>query len=160
MNQPYSALLDITVLMDAISNAQTPDNSSKTLLDLATAGQLTGYVCATAIETLSECLTHDLGPDQARASLQRICATLVIAPVDAAVIDAAMSLGWRHLNDALTLASARQIGIDKLVTLNGPDFDDPSLSIQAPEEFLLSMRAAGHRVNADPICVSPAGTQD
>lgn len=160
MNQPNSALLDITVLMDAIVNAQMPDNSSKTILDLATAGQLTGYVCATAIEPLSECLIHDLGPDQARASLQRICATLVIAPVDAAVIDAAMSLGWQHLDDALTLASARQIGIDKLVTLNGPDFDDPSLSIQAPDEFLLTMRPAAHRLNADPISISPAQTED
>jgi predicted nucleic acid-binding protein len=140
MEAAQNALLDITVLVDAIVNGQEPDNASKTLLDLAVAGHIEGYVCATAIESLGEILTRDCGPAEARASLQRICATLVIAPVDAAVIDGAMSLGMRYLDDALTLESARRLGLDNLVTLNGPDFDHPSMNVQDPEEFLRALQ--------------------
>lgn len=140
MDPQQSALLDITVLMDALMNEQEPDNASKTLLDLATAGRIKGYVCATAIEALGEALTRDRGPAQARASLQRICATLVITPIDAAVIDGAMSLGLRNLDDALTFESARQMGITNLVTLNGPDFDTRSLNVQEPADFLRTIQ--------------------
>jgi predicted nucleic acid-binding protein len=143
MDAQQTALLDITVLVDAIVNEQQADNASKDLLDLATSGQIKGYVCATALEALGDFLTRDLGPDVARASLQRICATLSIVPVDAGVIDGAMSLGWRYLDDALTFECARRMGLDNLVTLNGPDFDNASLRIRAPEEFLRAIRQ-GH----------------
>jgi hypothetical protein len=51
-----------------------------------------------------------------------------------------MSLGMRYLDDALTLESARRLGLDNLVTLNGPDFDHPSMNVQDPEEFLRALQ--------------------
>jgi hypothetical protein len=77
-----------------------------------------------------------LGAVDARSAVQRICASLAIAPVDAAVIDDALALGWTALDDAITVASARGLEIEHLITLNGSDFDPIALTVQAPEQLL------------------------
>ncbi|MCG6896646.1 MAG: PIN domain-containing protein [Thiocapsa sp.] len=133
------ALFDITVLIDALLNEQESDNPSSAILALAAERRVKGYVCAAAIEPLHDQLARDRGRAYARASLQRICAVLTIAPVDAAVIDAAIALGWPDLDDALTYQSARMIGLERVITLNAPDFADASLAVQAPAEFLQAL---------------------
>lgn len=135
------ALLDITVLIDALLNEQETENPSSTVLALAAERRLKGYVCAAAIEPLHDLLSRDRGRAYARASLQRICAVLTIVPVDAAVIDAAIALGWPDLDDALTYESARMTGLERVITLNAPDFGDAALAVQAPAEFLRTLRA-------------------
>ncbi|EGV16566.1 type II toxin-antitoxin system VapC family toxin [Thiocapsa marina] len=140
MNATPKTLVDITVLMDALDNEQETDNASNLILSLAAKNHIQGFVCAAAIDPLHTELARSRGAAYARSALQRICSILTIAPVDAAVIDGAMGLGWRYLDDALTFESARRIGLDNLVTLNGPDFDHPSVHVQAPEEFVQSIQ--------------------
>jgi predicted nucleic acid-binding protein len=142
MTPQPKTLFDITVLMDALINDQEPGNPSSAVLELAAKGRIQGYVCAAAIDPLHDELSRTRGSTRAHSAMQRICATLAIAPVDAAVIDGAMSLGWRNLADALAFESARQIGLDSLVTLNGPDFDDPALAVHCPEELLRTLHRA------------------
>lgn len=143
MTAPPKTLFDITVLMDAFINEQEPGNASSAVLDLAARGRIEGYVCAAVIDPLHDALARTRGSERARSAMQRICATLAIAPVDVAVLDGAMSLGWRYFDDALAFESARRIGVDTFVTLNGPDFDDPSLTVQCPEELLHALQP-GH----------------
>ncbi|MFB1487822.1 MULTISPECIES: PIN domain-containing protein [unclassified Thiocapsa] len=136
MTATPKTLVDITVLMDALDNEQETDNASNAILSLAAGGRIQGYVCATAIDPLHNELARKLGAARARSEIQRVCAILAIAPVDAGVIDGAIGLDWRYLDDALTLESARLSGVDYLVTLNGDDFDHPFVTVHAPEEFI------------------------
>jgi predicted nucleic acid-binding protein len=141
MTAKPTAVLDITVLIEGLDDALGPDNASRTVLDLASRGAIKGVVCATAIEPLVERLLERDGEDRARSDVQRLCATMMVAPADAGVIDGALSLGARYLDDAMTLATARHLGASHLVTLNGPDFADPTIQIQSPEEFLNALAA-------------------
>jgi predicted nucleic acid-binding protein len=140
MNAQPRALFDITVLMEALINEQESNNASAAVLALAAAGRVQGYVSASAIEPIHDELSRGRGHAEARAALQRICAILTVAPIDAAVIDGAIGLGWQYLDDALTFESARRSGLENLITLNGPDFDHPAVTVQAPEEFLESIQ--------------------
>jgi predicted nucleic acid-binding protein len=141
MNATPKTLVDITVLMDALNNEQETDSASNAILSLAAKKRIEGFVCAAAIDPLHNELLRNRGLTYARSAIQRICAILAVAPVDAAVIDGAMGLGWRDLDDALTFESARRSGLDYLVTLNGADFDHPSVTVQAPAEFIQSIEA-------------------
>jgi predicted nucleic acid-binding protein len=140
MTAQPKTLFDITVLMDAFINAQEPGNPSSAALDLAAKGAIQGYICAAAVDPLHRELAHTLGSASARSAMQRVCATLAVAPVDAAVTDGAISLGLRYFEDALAFESARRIGVDSLVTLNAPDFDHPALPVQGPEELLRALQ--------------------
>jgi predicted nucleic acid-binding protein len=140
MNAQPKALFDITVLMEALINEHESNNASAAVLALAAAGRVQGYVSAGAIEPIHDALSRGRGKTEARAVLQRICAILTVAPIDAAVIDGAIGLGWQYLDDALTFESARRSGLENLITLNGADFDHPAVAVQAPEEFLESIQ--------------------
>jgi len=62
-----------------------------------------------------------------------------IAPVNEAVIDAALELGWDDLEDAMQYVSAMNAGCTLLLTRDLKDFrkaDRSKLKIMSPEEFL------------------------
>ena len=136
MNPQPKALFDVSVLVDALMNDNQPPLESSAALTLAAQGQVTGYVCATAIEYLNDYLTRTHGLSSARAKLAELRAMLEVAPVDATVVDAAMGLGWLYFDDALTHECARVNGLDQVVTLNPSDFPEAALRVLAPADFL------------------------
>ncbi|MBK1717147.1 type II toxin-antitoxin system VapC family toxin [Thiocystis violacea] len=141
MNPQPKALFDVSVLVDALTNDGQPTPESNAALTLAANGDVAGYVCATAIEYLNDFLTRSQGSPRARAKLTELRAMLEVAPVDAAVVDAAMDLGWLYFEDALTHACARVNGLDHVITLNPSDFPETTLPVLAPADFLRRMQA-------------------
>ncbi|MCK7582850.1 MAG: PIN domain-containing protein [Chromatiales bacterium] len=142
MNPQPKTLFDISVLVDALTNDEHPTPESAAALTLAANGYITGYVCASTIESLHDHLTRTHGYLGARAKLNELRAMLEIAPVDAEVIDAAIGLGWRYFEDALLHECARVNGLDHVISLNAPDFDAATLSVLAPGELLRQVQPA------------------
>lgn len=136
MNAQTKALFDLSVLVDALIGEGTEQPDSIAALQLVSSGKVTGYLCATAIDSLNDILSRSHGSLNARSKLVELRGMLNIAPVDADVVDAAIALEWHYLDDALTHECARVNGLDRLVTLNPTDFMDPSLPVLAPGEFL------------------------
>ncbi|EGV32804.1 PilT domain-containing protein [Thiorhodococcus drewsii AZ1] len=136
MTAQTKVLFDLTVLVDALIGEAAKQPASISALQLVTNGKVDGYLCATAIDSLNDILSRSHGWLSARSQLIDLRGTLNIAPVDAAVVDAAMALEWEYLDDALTHECARVNGLDRLVTLNPIDFINPSIPVLAPEEFL------------------------
>ncbi|MFD2112610.1 PIN domain-containing protein [Thiorhodococcus fuscus] len=136
------ALFDLTVLVDALIGEAADQPDSIAALQLVTNGEVDGYLCATAIDSLNDILSRSHGSLRARSQLVELRSMLNIAPVDAVVVDAAMALEWEYFDDALTHECARVNGIDRLVTLNPHDFINPSISILAPVEFLKEVQTA------------------
>jgi predicted nucleic acid-binding protein len=141
MNPQTKALFDVSVLVDALTNEGEPTPESFAALTLAAQGEIEGYVCAAAIEHLNDILTRAHGLPNARAKLTELRAMLAVAPVDAAVIDAAMALGWQYFDDALTHECARVNGLEHLVTLNPSDFAQSELPVMDPADFLREIHA-------------------
>ncbi len=141
MNPQPKTLFDLSVLVDALTNEGEPSPQSSEALTLAAKGQIEGYVCATAIEYLNDFLTRAHGSPSARAKLSELRAMLEVAPVDAAVIDAAMELGWLYFEDALTHECARVNGLEQVVTLNPSDFTEAALPVLDPADFLKRIQA-------------------
>ncbi|NVZ11201.1 PIN domain-containing protein [Allochromatium humboldtianum] len=142
MQPQPKTLFDVSVLIDALTNDEHPAPESSAALTLAANGHITGYVCASTIESLHDHLTRTHGHLGANAKLNELRAMLEIAPVDAEVIDAAMGLGWRYFDDALLHECARVNGLDHVVSLNAPDFDEATLPVLAPGELLRQVRSA------------------
>lgn len=136
METKTKALFDVSVLVDALTNADDPNLESLAVLSLAASGQIQGFVSASAIDSLHDILTRALGASHARTKIQELRATLGIATVDATVVDAAVALGWNYLDDALTLECARVNGLDRVITLNPTDFSGSALPVQAPGQLL------------------------
>lgn len=136
MNGKTKTLFDVSVLVDALENDRQSVHESATALTLAAKGQVQGYLSATAIECLCDALTRAYGHPSARRKIMALRDLLSVAAVDATVIDGAMGLDWKYLDDALTYECARVNGLDAVVTLNPSDFSNPALSVLSPGDFL------------------------
>ncbi|MBK1723247.1 type II toxin-antitoxin system VapC family toxin [Thiocystis violacea] len=145
MNGQTKALFDVSVLADALMNDSLPMLESSEALTLAADGQVEGYLCAAAVEFLNDMLTRAHGHPSARAKIIALRNMLAVAPVDSAVIDAAMALGWHYLDDAMTHECARVNGLDAVVTLNPSDFAAATLPILAPRDLLKQLKGQGPR---------------
>ncbi|NEX19641.1 PIN domain-containing protein [Thiorhodococcus mannitoliphagus] len=136
MNGRIKALFDITVLTDALTNQSAETQESVQVLTSAANGRVEGYLCASAIETLYELLSSKHGTESAEERIQELRHMLSVAPINASVVDAALTLGFPYLDDALTHESARVNGLDVVVTLNTDDFASATLPIMTPNHFL------------------------
>ncbi len=136
MNGQTKTLFDVSVLVDALKNDREPMHASATVLTLAARGNIKGYLSAAAIECLNDTLTRSHGSPSARRKIMELRDLLAVATVDAAVIDAAMGLDWKYLDDALTHECARINGLESVITLNPSDFSNPALSVLSPSDFL------------------------
>ena len=136
METKTKALFDVSVLIDALTNADDPNLESLAALSLAVSGRIQGFVSAAAIDSLHDILSRAHGASDARTKIRELRATLGIATVDATVVDSAVALGWNYLDDALTHECARVNGLDRVITLNPTDFPGAALPVQAPGQFL------------------------
>lgn len=68
--------------------------------------------------------------------IDELLAVVRVAPVDAAILQAASSSGLTDFEDAVQIASALAIGIDAIVTRNLADYTGAQLPIYAPTDLL------------------------
>ncbi len=141
MNRQLRALLDISVLMDALNGHRSSNGHSRSLLALAAEGRIDGYICAGSIDNLHDLLTRAYDGPTAHAKLAELRRTLRIAPVTEAVIDGALARDWSYLEDAITLECARVNGIESVVTLNRKDFAEAGIPIYNPADVLAALES-------------------
>jgi len=122
------ALLDINVILDVLQRRQPFYDDSAAVLAAAETGRLTGLVAAHSVTTLFYLMAKYGSPDAARVH--------TVAPVDGHVLEQALALPYRDLEDAVQMAAARQAGADYLVTRDRAGYAAGPLPALAPAELL------------------------
>ena len=74
-----------------------------------------------------------------------LLSVLAVAPVDGHVLEQALALPYRDLEDAVQMAAARQAGADYLVTRDRAGYAAGPLPALAPPELLALLPDAAER---------------
>ena len=130
------ALLDLNVILDVMQHREPFYDDSAAVLAAAETGRLNGLVAAHGVTTLFYLLATSGSPEQARVSTLELLSVLTIAPVDGHVIEQALALPYRDLEDAVQMAAARQAGADYLVTRDRAGYAAGPLPALTPAELL------------------------
>lgn len=130
------ALLDINVILDVLQRRRPFYDDSAAVLGAAESGRLTGLVAAHSVTTLFYLLAKYGSPDQARVHTLELLSVLEVAAVDRHVLDQALALPYRDLEDAVQMAAARQAGAEYLVTRDRAGYAAGPLPALAPAELL------------------------
>ena len=130
------ALLDINVILDVLQRRQPFYDDSAAVLAAVETGRLTGLVAAHSVTTLFYLLAKYGSPDTARVHTLELLSVLAVAPVDGHVLEQALALPYRDLEDAVQMAAARQAGADYLVTRDRAGYAAGPLPTLAPAELL------------------------
>ncbi|OIO58744.1 MAG: PIN domain nuclease [Alphaproteobacteria bacterium CG_4_10_14_0_2_um_filter_63_37] len=131
----FKVLVDLNVVLDVLLDRPSLGPTSTQLLVLVDQKRLEGWLCASSIDTLDYLLRRSLKRDPL-PHIRTLREILRIAPVDEAVIDAALNLGWGDLEDAIVHESARLSGLHAIVTRNTRNFARATLPVLTPEQFL------------------------
>ena len=130
------ALLDVNVILDVFQRRQPFYDDSAAVLAAAETGRLAGLVAAHSVTTLFYLLAKYGSADQARVSTVELLSVLDVAAVDGHVLEQALALPYRDLEDAVQMAAARQAGADYLVTRDRAGYAAGPLPALSPAELL------------------------
>lgn len=129
-------LIDTNVVLDVLAQREPWFGDSARLLAHIEQGGASGHIAAHTLTTLHYLLAKHLGQQKTAAVLIDLTAMLRVEPVDHAVLQQALALGWRDFEDAVQAVTAAQCQADYFVTRNPRDFRQSLVPVITPSEFL------------------------
>jgi predicted nucleic acid-binding protein len=127
-------LLDVNVMLDVMLDRAPFAESASSVWSAVEEGRAVGFLSAHAVTTLHYLNAREAGARMASETTEALLSVFEVAPVDAAVINAALRLGWNDFEDAVTAAAARRARCEALVTRNPRDFKRSPVRVLTPSE--------------------------
>ena len=132
-------LFDTNVVLDVLLAREPHVEVAAQLLSLVDRAEIQGVLCATTVTTIHYLATKVVGPNKAKRHIKDLLAMFDVAGVDGSVLDQALELGFSDYEDAVLHQAALAAGCTAIVTRNGKDFTEASLSIFDPPELLAAI---------------------
>jgi predicted nucleic acid-binding protein len=124
----------VNVILDVLLDRQPQADSASDVWSAVEDGRAQGYLSAHAVTTIHYLNMQSVGARQARETTSAILSVFDVADVNASVLSAALALGWKDFEDAVTAAAARAARCDAIVTRNPRDFKNSPVRVLAPKE--------------------------
>lgn len=129
------ALFDTNVILDVLLDRAPFVEDAAGLLSRVEQSEMTGFVCATTITTISYLAEKALGARAASRHIASLLSLFEIAPVNRIVLEDAMQPGFSDFEDAVIHSSAVHAGAAYIITRNTSDFRNSALPVFDPAEF-------------------------
>jgi predicted nucleic acid-binding protein len=134
-------LLDVNVILDVLLDRKPHADDSSAVWTAVERGDAEGLLSAHALTTLHYLNAEAVGGRMAAETTESMLSVFQVAPVDEAVLQSAVALGWRDFEDAVTAAGARRAKCDALITRNPRDFKGASIKVLTPAEAVAWLEA-------------------
>jgi predicted nucleic acid-binding protein len=134
-------LFDTNVILDVLLDREPFSSTAAKLFSKVETGEITGYVCATTITTLHYLARKVMGADSALEEINTLMMLFEVDPVNRAVLEVALSSGFKDFEDAVVHASGVYNETHGVVTRDSDGFKKSKINIYSPEELLLMLEA-------------------
>jgi predicted nucleic acid-binding protein len=136
-------LFDTDVVLDLLLDRRPHALPAAKLLSKVENGEIAGYLCATAVTTIHYLAAKVVGAKRARIEVQKLLSLFEIAPVNRAILEAALEGGFSDFEDAVVHEAARHVEVQGIVTRNLRDFKTSAVPVYAPGDLLAVLEAGG-----------------
>ena len=134
-------LFDTNVILDVLLDREPFSSSAAKLFSKVEKGEITGYVCATTITTLHYLTSKVIGADAAIEEINKLMMLFEVAPVNRAVLDAALTSGFKDFEDAVVHESGVHKETQGIVTRDLNGFKKSKIPIYSPEELSIMLES-------------------
>ena len=134
-------LFDTNVILDVLLDREPFSSTAAKLFSKVETGEITGYICATTITTLHYLTSKMIGADSAFEEINKLMMLFEVTPVNRAVLDAALSSGFKDFEDAVLHESGVYKETQGIVTRDSDGFKKSKINIYSPEELLLMLES-------------------
>jgi predicted nucleic acid-binding protein len=129
-------LLDTNILLDIVLKRQPFVVQAAQVFTTAQHQKFPLYMTATTITDLFYIVRKAKGKDIALAFIEDLLQYVDVAAVDKLVILRALKLGLADFEDAVQVGAAEKAGVDLIITRNEPDFQNATIRVLNPGQFL------------------------
>jgi predicted nucleic acid-binding protein len=127
-------LLDVNLVLDVLLNRGPHASAASEVWEAVETGRARGFLSAHAITTVHDLNAKAVGAKAAAETTNALLSVFEVAAVDDGVIRAAVALGWRDFEDAVTASAAQRARCSALVTRNPRDFKKSPVRVLTPIE--------------------------
>lgn len=139
-------LFDTNVVLDVLLDREPFSQSAAELFAHVESNQIEGYLGATTITTVFYLASKVAGADRARQEIHRLLTLFSVAPVNRAVLMAALDPGMTDYEDAVLYQAALQVHAEVIVTRDLQGFAKaPDIRILSPLELNETLRQLNAR---------------
>lgn len=130
-------LIDTNVIIDAITSREPFFKDSYDVLALCANNSIDGFVAAHSIPDIFYILRKTFNNEQRKLILLSVCEILSIVGLDKQkIIKALYNEQFDDFEDCLQDECAKEICADYIITRNKKDFENSSIPVKTPQEFL------------------------
>ncbi len=138
-------LVDLNLVLDVLLDRQPHADAAAALWACVEAGEADGVIAAHCVTTL-----HYLAARSGRRAFADECVAGVltvfgVAPVDNAVLQQALGMGWPDLEDAVCASAGLAAGCHALATRDPTGFKRAGLPVMTALEALTAIRSGERR---------------
>ena len=140
-----NVLFDTNVVLDALLDRDPWADTAVALFDRVESGDLVGHLGATTVTTIHYIARRNVGVGAAEEMLRDLLRLFEVAPVNRAVLEGALDLGFDDFEDAVLHEAARLVGAGGITTRDPSGFRRSSLRVYAPDTLVAALDAGrGH----------------
>ena len=133
------ALVDTNVVLDVMLDRSPFALASASVLAGIESSRAQGLLCATTITTIHYIAQRSLGATASRLRIGDLMIVFGVAPVNGAVIEAAIASPIKDFEDAVLHEAAVRAGADCIVTRNTVDFSRSRLPVYTAAQAVQAM---------------------
>lgn len=105
-------------------------------------GELVGHLGATTVTTIHYIARRNAGAGAAEASMRDLLRLFEVAPVNQALLEGALALGFDDFEDAVLHEAGRLVGARAIATRDPSGFSAATLRVYDPETLVAALDAA------------------
>lgn len=135
-------LLDVSLVLDVLLDRRPHADAASSVWRAVEEGRAEGLLSAHAVTTIHYLNARAVGAKAARETTEAILTVFGVAAVDERVVRAAIALGFRDFEDAVTAAAAQRARCSAIVTRNPRDFRASPVRVLTPAEAAAWMGVA------------------
>ena len=135
-------MVDTNIVLDLLLDRTPHAVNAAQIFSLIERNVLAGCLGATTLTTVHYLATKAVGAQKARREIRKLLRLFEVAPVNRAVLAAALEAeDFRDFEDAVLHEAAHQADANALVTRNASDFRTALLAVYEPRELLNIVQA-------------------
>jgi predicted nucleic acid-binding protein len=129
-------LLDTDVILDLYLDREPFVEAAAAIWSAHETGRLTAYVSAITPVNLFYVARKLKGQAVAHQAVLELLTALPVCPIDGIVLQAGVETSFKDFEDAVQHASAAAAGLDGIITRNVSDYQQATLPIFTPADFV------------------------
>ena len=134
-------LFDTNVVLDALLDRDPWAEAAVALFAKVESGELVGHLGATTLTTVYYIASRGSGESSTEGMMRDLLRLFEVAPVNRAVLEGALDLGFADFEDAVLHEAGRSVGADALTTRDPAGFAKSFLPVYAPDALVAALES-------------------